>query len=211
MTTDGARGGRELDLVLFGATGFTGSLVAEYLCEEGRPCAGPSPAGAATSSSACATSSRSSTRAARTSRSSSATASTRAPSTPSSGARASCAPPSAPTRATAPPRRRLRREGVHYCDLTGEAPFDPRHHRRPPRAGGGDGRAHRPLLRLRLHPVRPRRAHAPRAPARGRASGSPRCTSASLRMKGGASGGTIASMMSIARGRARPRRAARAR
>jgi short subunit dehydrogenase-like uncharacterized protein len=34
MTTDGARGGKELDLVLFGATGFTGKLVAEYLAKK---------------------------------------------------------------------------------------------------------------------------------------------------------------------------------
>jgi short subunit dehydrogenase-like uncharacterized protein len=34
MTTDGAHRDRELDLVLFGATGFTGKLVAEYLAKK---------------------------------------------------------------------------------------------------------------------------------------------------------------------------------
>ena len=60
--------------------------------------------------------------------------------------------------------------GTDYVDLTGEPEFVDRMYVAPPRGGGAHGRADRPRLRLRLDPARPRRPVHRRAAARGRAA-----------------------------------------
>lgn len=89
------------------------------------------------------------------------------------------------------------RAGTHYTDLTGEVPLHARLDRREPRRGEGLRRAHRARVRVRLDSERPRRVHGVGVrPARARAQ-PPLGQVLRQPSKGGVSGGTAASMMTI--------------
>ena len=153
---------RPFDVVLFGATGFTGGLTAEYLARhapEGDALGARRPQ-PATSSSACASGSPRSSR--------------RAPSSSCCDADVDDAGVAARGRRVAPTwsrrpsgpylqlrraaRRRLRRRRHRLRRPDRGAGVRRPHVRPPPRDGGRDRRAARARVRLRLDPARPRRA-----------------------------------------------------
>ena len=184
---------REHDLVVYGATGFVGTLTAAYLAEPRPPARGSLSPGARRPSSS--RSAASCPPRPPTGRSSSPTAATPRRWTRWLPRRPRSRPPSAPTCATASrwsrpaptPARTTPTSPARCCSCDGS--IDAADAR-----GEGQRRPHRPHLRVRLDPVRPRRP-LPHEYAEEIGAGALGETTFVVRaMAGGISGGTIDSM-----------------
>ena len=142
---------REFDIVLYGATGFAGKLTAEYLAERGRRrphrTGRPIPGQAARRPGDVGGDGRSPGRLI--------TADASQPSTLNAmAARAQVVVTTVGPydRYGLPLVAACAAAGTDYADLTGETDVHPREHRPLPQAGRRHRRAHRALVRIRLHP-----------------------------------------------------------
>ena len=182
---------REHDVVVFGATGFVGKLTAAYLARQApdgtrdraRPGA-PSPSSSRPAPSSAGAAADWPLIVADSQRRRGAGARSRR--RPRSSPR-----PSAPTSATACRwSQACAAAGTHYADLTGEVLFMRRSIDTARRGGAGERRADRPHLRLRLDPLRPRRARCCTAHAQATGGGDLEDTTLVVSaMRGGVSGG----------------------